>query len=748
MQKLFSILVLVVLYAGITFGQAAIDIPITVEDNAANSKVLNFGLDPTATDGIDAALGESDLPPMPFGFEARFVLPGGALSSYKDYRNAPAFPYTGTKVHVLKYQVGDGGGTEITISWDLPTGVTGNLNDQISGELINVPMSGTGNYTVTNPAGFPQLNMTINYVNVGPVEPGPVFAVSPATLNFGNVGLGGSLTETLTVSNLGSTNAMTITSASITNTDYVVTPNPPAVFPIVVPAGGSYNFDVTFTANNPGVSAGNVEFVHDAPGTPGLVPVTGNGQAQGGDLVFNPQSRTIFDNTQGYSTAIRLENYVGDDLKALQFKIVLDGLLLFRSIERGSAITTPEWNFSYQIAEGNLNADGSRNDTVKVVIVGNGNNQLPAGDYEIAVFEYDAVDIAANQLTTTVHFENVIGATGTPNPGGDANITAGAPQDITINNRVFYGDVNIDNRVDILDLLLMIDYILDRVTFTTEQFTRGDISPWTAGQPAPSPDGEINALDLALLQNIILTGVYPSSEPAQGPIKNPGIVNNELAKINPGDDAALTFYVTENGISVVVESIINVKGLQVELSNVSSSISGMAVETELGSGYYYQNEDRVRVLVYDGQGQTLEPGEYLFLNMPFRLNNPKDVKIDDIILANENNEMIEKFNIEIINGDAPQLPTEYRLSQNYPNPFNPTTTVQFTVPKASEVTIAVFDMLGQQVRTLHSGQAQRGTYTVNWDGENESGLKMSSGSYIYRMISGEFIQSKKMILMK
>ncbi len=218
--------------------------------------------------------------------------------------------------------------------------------------------------------------------------------------------------------------------------------------------------------------------------------------------------------------------------------------------------------------------------------------------------------------------------------------------------------------------------------------------------------------------------------------------------MNPGDEAALTFYITENGISVVLESIVKVKGLQVEFSSVTASTSGMYVVTALGNGYYYQSNDILRTLVYEGSGSTIEPGKYLFLNMPFVILNPSDIKIDKVILANENNEEIKKLSIKVIYGNEPQLPTEYSLSQNYPNPFNPSTAVQFTVPKTSDVAIKVFDMLGQEVRTLFAGEVERGTYTVNWDGSNNNGAKMSSGSYVYRMTAGDFVQSKKMILMK
>lgn len=753
MKKLFSILALGLLYATMLFGQAAVDIPITVSDNAGNSKVLNFGLDETATTGIDPALGESDLPPFPVSgiFEGRFDLSPfgvGNLSTYQDYRNAPAFPYTGTVEHRLIWQLGSGGST-FTVNYDLPAEATIEITDALgfpTPVFDSGILSGTGSYTIT--AAVTSAKLFVTYSGIGPVDPGPVFSVSPSSLDFGNVGLGGSSTETLTVSNLGSTNPMTISSATIANTDYSIVPNPAITYPIVIAAGGSYDFDVTFTPAGAGVSSGNVEFDHDAPGSPSLVPVTGNGQAQGGDLVFDPQTRTIFDNTQGYPTAIRLENYVGDDLKALQFKIVLDGGLLFRSITRGADVPAPDWNFSYTIAEGAFNADGSRNDTVKVVLVGNGTAQLAPGDYEIANIEYDAADIAENSTTTTVHFEGVNGGTGTPNPGGDAAVTAGPAQDITIENRVFYGDVNIDNRVDILDLLLMVDKILDKTTFTAEQFTRGDIAPWPAGDPAPSPDGVINAQDLALLQNIILTGQYPSGESAEKAIQSPVIAENGVGKINPGDDAALTFYITNSGIAVELETLIDVKGLQVNFSNVENSTSGMNIESQMSNNPYYQDSNILRVLVYNNEGEVLTPGKYLYLDMPFAITNPRDIKIDNVILADENNEQINKMSVEVVYNDAPQLPTKYSLSQNYPNPFNPTTEVQFTVPEKSNVDIIVYNMLGQKVRTLYEGQAQQGTYRVSWDGRNEAGQKMSSGSYIYRMIAGDFVQSKKMILLK
>jgi hypothetical protein len=153
MRKLFSILAFVALYVGVTLGQAALDIPITMSDNAGGSKAMNFGLDPTATDGIDPALGESDLPPFPpaGAFEARFWLPpftAGALTTYKDYRNAPAFPYTGAKEHRVKWQYTDLA-TALTFTYDLPLGVQITITSNNTTPVwTSGPRTGSGSYTL------------------------------------------------------------------------------------------------------------------------------------------------------------------------------------------------------------------------------------------------------------------------------------------------------------------------------------------------------------------------------------------------------------------------------------------------------------------------------------------------------------------------------------------------------------------------------------------------------------------------
>lgn len=90
-----------------------------------------------------------------------------------------------------------------------------------------------------------------------------------------------------------------------------------------------------------------------------------------------------------------------------------------------------------------------------------------------------------------------------------------------------------------------------------------------------------------------------------------------------------------------------------------------------------------------------------------------------------------------------ELPKQFVLEQNYPNPFNPTTIVRYQLPLAGEVTLAVHDLLGREVAVLLNGRVAAGVHEVTFDG---SGL--SSGVYIYRLSAGDFVQSRRLLLLK
>ena len=92
------------------------------------------------------------------------------------------------------------------------------------------------------------------------------------------------------------------------------------------------------------------------------------------------------------------------------------------------------------------------------------------------------------------------------------------------------------------------------------------------------------------------------------------------------------------------------------------------------------------------------------------------------------------------------VPEQFALSQNYPNPFNPETRIDYELPSASDVTIAVYNLRGQQVRHLFSGKQSAGRYTVSWDGKSGSGLSVASGVYLIRMKASKFVSVRKILL--
>lgn len=94
------------------------------------------------------------------------------------------------------------------------------------------------------------------------------------------------------------------------------------------------------------------------------------------------------------------------------------------------------------------------------------------------------------------------------------------------------------------------------------------------------------------------------------------------------------------------------------------------------------------------------------------------------------------------------IPQTFELSQNYPNPFNPTTIIKYAIPQNAVVTLSIYNMLGQKIKTLISEQKNAGTYSVQWNGDNEFGQKVSSGAYLYKINAGNFIKTMKLILMK
>jgi len=94
------------------------------------------------------------------------------------------------------------------------------------------------------------------------------------------------------------------------------------------------------------------------------------------------------------------------------------------------------------------------------------------------------------------------------------------------------------------------------------------------------------------------------------------------------------------------------------------------------------------------------------------------------------------------------IPVETRIIGNYPNPFNPSTTLRYGLSEPGQVSLKVYNMLGQVVRTIIDEHQVEGYHEALWDGMNDVGGTVASGIYIYRMTAGSFVETKRMLLVK
>jgi hypothetical protein len=143
----------------------------------------------------------------------------------------------------------------------------------------------------------------------------------------------------------------------------------------------------------------------------------------------------------------------------------------------------------------------------------------------------------------------------------------------------------------------------------------------------------------------------------------------------------------------------------------------------------------IKIGTVSGKGTTIEPQAYSFTD-----NNVTNGKYSYRLKQTDFDGTFAYSKTAEVNVNTPVV---YELSQNYPNPFNPSTSIKFAIPQAGNVSLKVYNMLGQEVKTLVNGFREAGSHTVNFNADN-----LNSGLYFYKLESGNFSQVRKMTLLK
>ena len=471
----------------------------------------------------------------------------------------------------------------------------------------------------------------------------------------------------------------------------------------------------------------------------GIIPIIKTGLVFEKDTVYKLEDDSYVDKLQLKGLLYTAQAF---QFRLQVNKAVDDNVILtFQNLQKGDDISDPSWVMNYNVIRGPLTGNGASIDVIYGLVFNlNQNSGLGPGDYnDLLKVKYRVADLSGLQdsVKSSIKISNV-----------EATTFEGFPIDISpsrdeltviARNRVgFYGDVNGDGCLDILDMIMIVDHIVGRDSLESDEFQRADLAPWVQGNENPDPDGIVNVQDLSLLQNIILTGVYPNG------IEINACSYTILTKMDDSTKSKVSVYVNNKGITIYSKLDVDIRGAQIEFANVFANPSGFYINTDLGEGYYISIHDSLRVLLYDRKGEkVIKSGEHLIADIPFNISNPELVNVAKLILIDSNRQKITNSQVEVIHGNPPTIPLDYILYQNYPNPFNPSTTIDYSIPKKSNVILKAYNMLGVEVATLVNEEKNRGIYSVNFDA-----LGLASGVYFYRIQADEFVQTKKMLLLK
>ena len=284
------------------------------------------------------------------------------------------------------------------------------------------------------------------------------------------------------------------------------------------------------------------------------------------------------------------------------------------------------------------------------------------------------------------------------------------------------GDVNMDDIVDTGDVIFLIDYLF-----------RFGLPP--AIMDAADVNGSC-ATDIADVVYLINYLFRDGPAPVYGCTDSDGLNRTSQLREEIAINATL-----QNGITTIsIVSPIELLGLQLELSSPTQVKPLLLTNDGLDLVHGYQNGSlRIGLLDLDG-GETISAGKHRLIQMKGKC------RLISALVCDKSCAAWKVSTKNTMEGNT--LPLTYALHQNYPNPFNPQTVIQYALPRACEVQITIYNMLGQKVKTLVDGYQDAGYKRVEWNGRNGRGEEIASGIYFYRIKAGDFVDSKKMVILK
>ncbi len=302
------------------------------------------------------------------------------------------------------------------------------------------------------------------------------------------------------------------------------------------------------------------------------------------------------------------------------------------------------------------------------------------------------------------------------------------------------GDVNTDTRVDVADLVNIVAFIINNFALSDRQFDAADVII----------NDTVNVFDLVGVINLIY-GIPINPAPTMYNPSELATVALDYADMPAGSDEMM---VVKSELPTDIAAV----EMEIQYDPAALSLGKPTITADAGQltlRYNDRTPGKLKVLMHYtnpvNANEVIRKGAADLVNIPviaktdIVAGNKKQLKITQALLSTAEAAMVS---VEGVDAPNPDLPTTFALSQNYPNPFNPTTTIEFSIQASQRVNLTVYNIIGQQVKTLVDGYLSAGAHSIEWNATDEKGQSVATGIYLYRLQVDQHSQAKKMLFLK